>query len=138
MSFSKFILTISAFLPLSMLLTLDSFGQRWGVNDTILTSAIIYNGDTIEAKTLPMVETYYTLTEAQRRYRREYNRLRNAVYVTYPYARRAGTVMNEINLSLAGITDNEKGRNSFTTGKGTLRKNLPNRSPIYRFTRVRC
>lgn len=105
-----------------MLLTLDSFGQRWGVNDTILTSAIIYNGDTIEAKTLPMVETYYTLTEAQRRYRREYNRLRNAVYVTYPYARRAGTVMNEINLSLAGITDNEKRKKLIHNRERDLKK----------------
>jgi hypothetical protein len=29
--------------------------------------------------------------------RQEWTRLRNAIYVTYPYARRAGAIMNDIN-----------------------------------------
>jgi hypothetical protein len=37
----------------------------------------------------------------------KYNRLRNAVYVTYPYARQAGVVINDVNAHL--ITVREKG-----------------------------
>src|SRR5690606_10947878 len=42
------------------------------------------------------------------KYKREYNRLRNAVYVTYPYARIAGSTINDINEKLAGITDKKE------------------------------
>lgn len=73
---------------------------QYGVNDTINTTAVIYNGDTIEAKTLSNIDLYSHLTEAQRSAQAKYNRLRNAVYVTYPYARRAGSVMNDINRQL--------------------------------------
>ena len=34
-----------------------------------------------------------------------YNRLRNAVYVTYPYARTAGFTLNDVNFRLASITN---------------------------------
>ena len=37
---------------------------------------------------------------------KEWTRLRNAVYVTYPYAKEAGRIIQEINASLAGVTDN--------------------------------
>lgn len=73
-------------------------------NDTILVSMIVYNGDTIEAKTLENLSLYARMTEAQRKAAAKYNRLRNAVYVTYPYARRAGAVMNDINEKMANIT----------------------------------
>ena len=33
-----------------------------------------------------------------------YNRLRNAVYVTYPYARTAGNTLNDVNGHLAGVS----------------------------------
>ena len=35
----------------------------------------------------------------------EWNRLRNAVYVTYPYARQAGVVMRDVQQHLKGITN---------------------------------
>ena len=34
----------------------------------------------------------------------EYNRLRNAVYVTYPYARTAGYVINDVNSHMQGMS----------------------------------
>jgi hypothetical protein len=40
--------------------------------------------------------------------RQEWTRLRNAVYVTYPYARRAGAIMNDINAHIANLPDSEK------------------------------
>ena len=37
------------------------------------------------------------------KYIEEWTRLRNAVYVTYPYARTAGLLMNDINTRIAGM-----------------------------------
>lgn len=98
---------ISSLLIVALLLTGISFASaqesRYGVNDTIITQAIVYNGDTIELKTLENVAIYVRLNEAQMSDKAKYNRLRNAVYVTYPYARRAGIIMNDINAKLENI-----------------------------------
>lgn len=75
------------------------------INDTILSYAVIYNGDTIEAKTLPDFGLYSRLTAKQMADRAKWTRLRNAVYVTFPYARRAGAVMNDMTKHLVTITD---------------------------------
>lgn len=83
----------------------SAFSQQTGSRDTILHEAIVYNGDTIELKTLQNYYSYSRMNSAQRAASRAYNRLRNAVYVTYPYARRAGLIMNDINAKLVGITD---------------------------------
>ena len=83
-----------------------------GTNDTLTTYAIIYLGDTIEAKTLVEVRLYARLSNAQRRARAEWTRLRNAIYVTFPYAKRAGLVMNDVNAHLVGIAD-EKDRKKY-------------------------
>jgi hypothetical protein len=40
--------------------------------------------------------------------RQEWTRLRNAIYVTYPYARRAGAIMNDINARIANLPESEK------------------------------
>lgn len=85
--------------------------SNYGINDTILTQAVIYNGDTIEAKTLENLFIYSRLSEAQMNDRAKYNRLRNAVYVTYPFARRAGIIMNDINDRLLTIKKNDDRKN---------------------------
>jgi len=73
------------------------FAQH-GINDTIICSAVVYNGDTIEAKILPGIYVWGKRTVAGRA---EWTRLRNAVYVTYPYARRAGWVFKDIETHIA-------------------------------------
>ncbi|MFT3907842.1 MAG: DUF4294 domain-containing protein [Ferruginibacter sp.] len=93
-----------------------------GQYDTILHEAIVYNGDTIELKTLYPYYCYSHLTKAQQASRQAYNRLRNAVYVTYPYARRAGIVMNDINAKLVGITDGSARRKYIRSREKELRK----------------
>jgi hypothetical protein len=92
------------------------------LNDTILVSMVIYNGDTIEAKTLEDVRLYARMTEAQRRAAAKYNRLRNAVYVTYPYARRAGAVMNDMNEKMANITEKHKRKDYIRSRENELKK----------------
>ena len=67
--------------------------------------AIIYNGDTIPLSVLSNIYVYALLTDAQKRQIEKYNRLRNAVYVTYPYARKAGLILNDINHKLENISE---------------------------------
>lgn len=87
-----------------------------------LHPAIVYNGDTLEYKVLEYVWLYTRLTEAQKRARTEYNRLRNAVYVTYPFARRAGMVMNDINRHLVGVTEKSVRKKYINSREKELRK----------------
>lgn len=82
--------------------------SKYGANDTIVVQAIIYQGDTLSYKELSTVYIFLNLTPAQRKAHREWTRLRNAVYVTYPYAKRAGAVFNDIKLHLDSIPDKEK------------------------------
>ena len=95
---------------------------EYGANDTIVHEAIVYNGDTIELKTLSGVYLYGHMSNAQRNAASAYNRLRNAVYVTYPYARKAGIVMNEMNERLAGIKDDSERKKYIKSKESVLRK----------------
>ncbi|MEX1202131.1 MAG: DUF4294 domain-containing protein [Ferruginibacter sp.] len=96
--------------------------SRYGINDTIISEAIVYDGDTIEFKTLENVYLYTRLNEAQLSDRAKYNRLRNAVYVTYPYARRAGIIMNDINGKLVNITSRPLRRKYIQSREKELKK----------------
>ncbi len=93
-----------------------------GVNDTIMTGAVIYNGDTIEAKTLYNVDVYGKLSRAQLTAREKWTRLRNAVYVTYPYAMRAGAVMNDINAKLEKIPQSAARKDYIKSREKELKK----------------
>lgn len=93
-----------------------------GTYDTLMHEAVIYNGDTIESKTLDVLYLYTKLTEAQRAANAKYNRLRNAVYVTYPYARRAGLIMNDMNIQLRGIQGTEARKNYIKSREKELKK----------------
>ncbi|MEP6615691.1 MAG: DUF4294 domain-containing protein [Ginsengibacter sp.] len=94
--------------------------SAYGQNDTLLTSAIVYQGDTIEAKILPGVYVYsYPLHSTAKA---RWTRLRNAVYVTYPYAQRAGLVFNDINKHIAGHPDKDFIRNYINSREKELKK----------------
>jgi hypothetical protein len=92
------------------------------VNDTIVTAAVIYDGDTIEAKTFQdlMIRSWYD--EAHRKAVAKWTRLRNAVYVTYPYARRAGKIMNELNARLVNISDQGERKKCIRSREKELKK----------------
>jgi Domain of unknown function (DUF4294) len=68
-----------------------------GPNDTITVSAKISEGTLIPARTLENVWVTKPAPPGMRQRIEAWTRLRNAVYVTYPYAKRAGAIMNEIN-----------------------------------------
>lgn len=114
--------TILFFLIFTVPCAQSAAAQQPGINDTITTAAIVYEGDTISLKTLENVSVYGRLTSAQRAAIAKYNRLRNAVYVTYPYARRAGTLMNDINARMVNVTDKEVRRKYIKTREKELKK----------------
>ena len=103
-------------------LLINAQGKAQSKNDTLVREAVIYNGDTIELKTLGSIYLYAHMNERQREASRAYNRLRNAVYVTYPYARRAGMVMNDMNAKLATITAESERKKYIHSREKELRK----------------
>ena len=98
-----------------------AIAQKIGVYDTITTRAIVIDGDTLSLKDLEPVSVYTKLTASQKAALVAYNRLRNAVYVTYPYAMRAGAIMNDINIKLAGVTDKKTRKAYIKTREKELR-----------------
>jgi hypothetical protein len=88
---------------------LQQFNNQFGKNDTIWSQVIIYNGDTMPAKLYAVVDVYHYMSHAMRKRKEAMTRLRNAVYVTYPYARKAGMILNDMNMELAKMnTESEK------------------------------
>lgn len=83
--------------------------KRWGPNDTVLVPAIWYRNEIMSYREEDMVWISNLSPEELRKHIEAWNRLRNAVYVTYPYARVAGTTINQINSQLEEWMPNAKG-----------------------------
>ncbi len=98
------------------------FSQQKGLTDTIRTFAVIYEGDTIEAKTLQILLLRSHYDEAHMNANAKWTRLRNAIYVTYPYAKRAGKVMNELNVQLVNVPEQEVRKKIIKSREKDLKK----------------
>jgi hypothetical protein len=113
---------------ISFLAALLSIGQglnaqwRTGPNDTLFVPVIIQGSDTMTYRELDGVRILARMTEAQKQAYRRWTRLRNAVYVTYPYARKAGAVFNEINARLAHIPERRKREEYIKSQESALRR----------------
>jgi hypothetical protein len=81
----------------------DPKASKWGPNDTLIVPAIIYEGESLPYKEMEMVWVYNLPPDKLAKFIEEWSRLRNAVYVTYPYARIAGATINDMNVHLAGV-----------------------------------
>ncbi|WP_243751791.1 DUF4294 domain-containing protein [Niastella caeni] len=79
-----------------------------GPNDTIPVPAMIHGNEYVPAQTLEWTWVQVPYPKHLLKKRQEWTRLRNAVYVTYPYARRAGAIMNDINAHIAKMNDKDK------------------------------
>lgn len=99
-----------------------SFAQTSHSNDTILVQAVVYNGDTIPYRLLDNVSFLTRYSSAQASARAAWTRLRNAVYVTYPYAKRASVVINDINAHLANVSSSSERRKYIKTREKELKK----------------
>ena len=107
------ILTTSAFSQVDSLMGPPPIDQsKWGPNDTIITQAVYYQNEWMPYKELEMAWVSNMSEKKLAKYIEEWTRLRNAVYVTYPYARTAGRLMNDINFHLSKVS-NKKERKAY-------------------------
>jgi hypothetical protein len=91
-----------------MLFVQQANGQN-STYDTLRVEAFITpEGDTIPQSWLPTVEVNSVMTAQQKLNMQNWTRLRNAVYVTYPYALRASVIINEVNGQLVNIKDEKQ------------------------------
>jgi len=110
-------------LALAMALATGAQAQwRPGPNDTLYVPFVVVEGDTMTYREMEMVHVFAPMTEARREAYRRWTRLRNAVYVTYPYARKAGAVFNEINSHLARMPDRRRREAYIRSREADLRK----------------
>jgi Domain of unknown function (DUF4294) len=91
-------------------------------HDTLLVPIIVYNGDTMTYRELDYVIVSAIMTEAQREAFRKWTRLRNAVYVTYPFARQASLIINEINVNLGYIKEKNQRKTYIKSKEAELKK----------------
>ncbi|MBK8953307.1 MAG: DUF4294 domain-containing protein [Chitinophagaceae bacterium] len=78
--------------------------KKWGPNDTIILPAVFYHNEIVNYKEEQMVWISPLSGRKLEKFIQEWTRLRNAVYVTYPYARIAGATINDINAQMTGLT----------------------------------
>ncbi len=103
--------------------SLESLGQsRFGPNDTLVVPYIVYGGDTMTYAQLDMVIVWGKMSTAQRKANREWTRLRNAVYVTYPYAKKASYIINDVNSNLKHVIDEKKRKQYLSSREKVLKK----------------
>ncbi len=94
----------------------------WGSNDTIVVSVIAYDGALIPYKELEMVYVSRLPPQELAKQVAKYNRLRNAVYVTYPYARTAGVTLNDVAAHLKNIPKKSDRKKYIKTRERELKK----------------
>ena len=82
--------------------------KTYGPNDTIIVNAVFYDGEWIPYGEMEVVYITNGRYDKMVKMLEEYNRLRNAVYVTYPYARTAGAVINDVNAHVQGMSKTER------------------------------
>lgn len=111
------------FIYFALLYSFSSVKAQHGVYDTLKVHAYVTaQGDTIPMSYLQEVTVYTKLTPQQKKYWQEWTRLRNAVYVTYPYALNASRIMNDINQKLVGVTDKKQRKKIIHSREKELRK----------------
>lgn len=95
---------------------------RAGQHDTLWVPYIIYEGDTMTYKVMDMVSVFGKMTDEQKSYLKKWTRLRNAVYVTYPYAKKASYIINDVIMHLDKIPDEQQRKKYLSTREKELKK----------------
>src|SRR5258705_11407678 len=95
---------------------------KCATNDPLIVPAIIYEGESLPYKELEMVWVSNLPPDKLAKLIEEWNRLRNAVYVTYPYAGIAGATINDINAKLTNVSTKKKRKEYIKTREKELRK----------------
>jgi hypothetical protein len=93
-----------------------------GPNDTIPVPAKIMEGTLVPARTLEYAFVSRPAPPGMKERLEKWTRLRNAVYVTYPYARKAGNIMNDINRRISVMPDKQKRKEYIKSREKELKK----------------
>lgn len=96
--------------------------QKFGPNDTIVVAVFNYNGELLSYREMPEVTVCNCSEEVMKQVKVEWTRLRNAVYVTYPYAVAAGRVFNDVNAHLASIDGRHERKQYIKSREKELKK----------------
>jgi hypothetical protein len=113
---------VPAFILFLLFSTAASLNAQDNRNDTLKVYAFVVDGDTIPGGRLLDVEVHTRMLAKWRQYWAEWTRLRNAVYVTYPYAKAAGRVFNEVNSLLVNVTDKQERKRIIKSREKELKK----------------
>jgi hypothetical protein len=116
------ILTFIVIAPLSSIAQEEPPLPVLGPNDTIPVPAVIHNAEYVPAQQLEWVWVQAPYPKHLLKKRQEWTRLRNAIYVTYPYARKAGIIMNEINEKTATMKDEKAKKKYIKSREKELKK----------------
>jgi hypothetical protein len=98
------ILSLFSVISLSAVFSFSAKAQTNDMN-TLKVYAFVVDGDTIPGGMMLDALVKTKMQAKWKKYWAEWTRLRNAIYVTYPYAKTASRIMNEINEQLVGVTD---------------------------------
>lgn len=112
------VVTVDSILPIP---PLAERMKKWGPNDTIVVPAIWYKNEVLSYREEEMAWVSTLSQEQLQKHIAAWNRLRNAVYVTYPYARVAGSTINQINLELENLRSKKDRRTAIKTREKELR-----------------
>ncbi len=122
--------TVLAFIFIIFLLASNRLFAQQGKYDTIKVEAQLdSNGLYIPFEILPMVEVWAKLNKNSNYYKhqQEMTRLRNAVYVTYPYAVKCAEIIKDLNQKLVGVTNTQKRKEIIKSREKELRKEFTNK-----------
>ena len=100
----------------SILCRKDAVAQSAAGNGGMAVRAVVVGTDTLPSITLQIFEVTERLPRRLRKERQRYNRLRNAVYVTYPYAKSAARILKDVNGQLATL-QHKKDRKAYLNTK---------------------
>lgn len=102
----------------------SSANAQWksGQHDTLWVPYIVYESDTMTYKVMDQVNVFGKMTDEQRAYLKKWTRLRNAVYVTYPYAKKASYIINDVVRNLDKIQDAQARKKYLSTREKELKK----------------
>ena len=96
--------------------------HEYGINDTIMIPGMMIDGEWMGGRNLTEIFVWGGDPKELAKYMEKWSRLRNAVYVTYPYARSAGIVMTDIIKHLENVQGRSERRKYIRSREQELRK----------------
>jgi hypothetical protein len=110
------------------ILSAVKINAQTGTYDTLRVEAFITpEGDTIPQSWLPTAQVNAIQTNHWKKYWQNWTRLRNAVYVTYPYAKTASKIISEVNLQLAHVPDEHQRKQIIKSREKELKRDFADR-----------